>query len=430
MGSDLTILFVEDEEWIREELGYFLRRLAPGGVLTAADAEEGLKLFREHRPDLVITDLEMPGMHGLEMIREMRRIDPGRPILVVTAHSDTRFLIKAIELKVDHYLLKPVDLELLEDKIRQIGRQIELERRVGQQRIIMEEIAEIKGSMLMVLDRDLNALFLNRAYMEYVGCETPEACQQRAPSLARYMIEREGSFVPEHREGFAWVREIEALPPSRRIVALKRPLEEKEVIYSVALSYNPETGHRIVAFSEITELVSSRDYYREHAKRDELTGLYNRFVFNRKFDQLSREAIERGGELSMILMDLDHFKAINDRYGHDFGDKVLRDVARVLQQSVGPEDFLARWGGEEFVILSQKGPEETLELAERIRQKVAEVKYGEKEALHCSCGVATLRLEEDASDNHKMFRRADKALYQAKQMGRNRVFYDRRQRIR
>ncbi|ADV46868.1 GGDEF domain-containing response regulator [Nitratifractor salsuginis] len=430
MNSELKILFVEDEEGIREELGYYLRHVASGGVLTAENGEEGLKLYREHQPDIVITDLEMPGMHGSQMIRQIKEINPSQAIIVTTAHSDTRFLMKAIELKVDHYLLKPINLELLEDKIRQIEHQIELERRVEQQRIIMEEISAIKGNMLVVLDRQMKAIFLNRGYLEYIGCDSLEMCRQKLPSLAQYMVDWEEGFAPESREEFEWVREIEALPSSRRIVALKKPFEDSETFYNVSLSSNPETGHRIVALSEITELISSRDFYRKQAKRDELTGLNNRFAFNRKFESLIPKALSENGQLSMILIDLDHFKAINDRYGHDFGDKVLTDVARVLEQCIGPKDFLARWGGEEFVVLSQRSLDEAIELAEEIRRKIMEIKYENGVQLHCSCGVSTLNPEEDARDAHKMFRRADKALYQAKNLGRNRVFYERRQRVR
>jgi len=170
--DDLRILFVEDEAAAREELGYFLQRLAPGGVYLAASGQEGLELYREHRPDIVVTDLEMPGMHGLEMVEEIRRIDPAQPIIVTTAHSESRFLVRAIELKIDHYLFKPIDLEILEEKIGKISRQLRLEKEIEEQRLVMEEIAHFESNMLMVLDRRMRPIFLNRALLDFFGVES------------------------------------------------------------------------------------------------------------------------------------------------------------------------------------------------------------------------------------------------------------------
>ncbi len=422
---ELSILLVEDEETIREELGFFLGHLAPGGVFVAPDGEEGLRLYREHRPDIVITDLEMPQRNGMELIEEIRRIDPSQPVIVTTAHSDSRFLMKAIELQVDHYLLKPIDLSILEEKIEKIARQLRLEQELQQQRQVLEEIAHLEGNMVIVLDEAFEPIFLNREYLEYFGVKSLEAYQEGENRLSDFMLVQEETFVPQNREGFAWVKELEQKEVGQRMIALRGPHKEKTTFYNVFITRIGETGHTIVALSEITELAMRQLFYRRHARFDELTGLYNRFVFNKELAKGIDRARRLGRNLCLILFDLDHFKQINDRYGHSVGDRILVEVAQLLRELEGPEDFLGRWGGEEFVILTSRGFEGAQALAEKIRREIKRRLFVEGISLQCSCGIACSGVGGETMEAEELFRRADRALYRAKNEGRDRVVVDR-----
>jgi len=124
---DLKLLYVEDEEAAREEVQTLLRRWVRE-VLTARDGHEGLELFRQQAPDLVVTDLRMPVMSGLDMARAIRKLDPEARIIVTTAHSDTSFFLEAIDLGVDHYVMKPIDLERLVFSVRRCAEAIEARR--------------------------------------------------------------------------------------------------------------------------------------------------------------------------------------------------------------------------------------------------------------------------------------------------------------
>uniref|UniRef100_UPI0025E9F87F sensor domain-containing diguanylate cyclase n=1 Tax=Nitratifractor sp. TaxID=2268144 RepID=UPI0025E9F87F len=361
---ELSILLVEDEKMIREELAFFLQHLAPGGLFVASDGETGLELYREHHPDVVITDLEMPGKCGMEMIEEIRAIDPTQAVIVSTAHSDTGFLLKAIELQIDHYLLKPINLAMLEQKIAQIRRRLELEEELRQKKQILEEIANLEGNMVIVLDETLTPIFLNQGYLSYFGVASLEAYQKGGYQFCDFIQLQEETFIPECREGFAWVRELEREALGRRMIALQGSRKDEATFYNVFITRIDETGHTIVALSEITELAMRKNFYRRQARIDELTGLYNRFVFNQELTKRIDRARNLGKELCLILFDLDHFKKINDQYGHMVGDQMLVEVARLLREVEGPEDFLGRWGGEEFVIMTSRGREETRALAE------------------------------------------------------------------
>lgn len=157
---------------------------------------------------------------------------------------------------------------------------------------------------------------------------------------------------------------------------------------------------------------------------DPLTGLHNRRAL---FDHLERQSsrLQRsGGSLSCILLDIDHFKVINDSYGHDCGDQVLIGFARVLREGVRRYDFVARHGGEEFLIVSECGEDTAAGAAERIRARISDLPFSTQGAsftVTVSAGVADQEFPSPQQDAYDLIRRADAALYAAKGTGRNRV---------
>ncbi|WP_148715161.1 sensor domain-containing diguanylate cyclase [Chitinolyticbacter meiyuanensis] len=158
------------------------------------------------------------------------------------------------------------------------------------------------------------------------------------------------------------------------------------------------------------------------ASTDRLTRLLNRQAFDLVFQQAIRETERDGSPLSAILLDLDHFKAVNDRRGHQTGDQVLRQVAELLRDTVRDSDVVARWGGEEFVVLLRDCPEEeAARLAELLRSRIASEIAVAGRPLSASLGVA----EHERSDPpERFFARLDALLYRAKAGGRNQVAVD------
>ncbi len=160
---------------------------------------------------------------------------------------------------------------------------------------------------------------------------------------------------------------------------------------------------------------------RKAALTDALTGIPNRLAWEERVEQEFARWRRFGTPLAILVWDIDHFKAINDRYGHKAGDKVLKAVAELLSGSVRSTDFVARYGGEEFVMLAAgAGPEEVLRLAEALREAVRHCGFryrGERVEVTISCGIAMFR---DGDTIESAFQRADAALYAAKRAGRNR----------
>ena len=150
---------------------------------------------------------------------------------------------------------------------------------------------------------------------------------------------------------------------------------------------------------------------------DALTGLANRRALEARMQHLCEGPPNR---ISLLMVDIDHFKDINDRLGHGAGDRALRIVAEQLQATLRPGDFLARYGGEEFVAILEAGAEEAMHVAERLRERLERTRFRSQDQpvrLTLSCGVATVQSDDTPES---VFDRADRALYQAKRAGRNR----------
>ena len=154
---------------------------------------------------------------------------------------------------------------------------------------------------------------------------------------------------------------------------------------------------------------------------DSLTGVKNRTAFDSNFSRDVEYSHRKSSELSLIVLDIDLFKRINDNYGHIVGDNVLRQVAQCAEQTIRSSDALYRYGGEEFaIVLNGTDEAGALLLAERIRQNVEALVFESLKDVRISVSLGVAVLQEDESADH-LFERADDALYQAKQNGRNRV---------
>ncbi len=194
-----------------------------------------------------------------------------------------------------------------------------------------------------------------------------------------------------------------------------RPLGKDQVdALHAAINHLSLALHNAIAFSEVKTL----------ADHDGLTRIHNRHAFDERMVEELRRHQRYRHSLSLLMLDLDYFKAVNDTYGHQAGDMVLREVGRLLNDVLRNTDFGARYGGEEFVvILPQTGEDQAWVLAERLRRRIGGIRFefeGSNFQVTASIGVATLR----PGSLHKrkdLLRQADEALYQAKTGGRNMV---------
>ncbi len=171
-----------------------------------------------------------------------------------------------------------------------------------------------------------------------------------------------------------------------------------------------------------TALVNKNEKYKEIASRDQLTKLYNRYRFSELYGASHQIMIERGDAMSLIMVDIDHFKNINDTYGHNVGDIVLVEVSRALTEKLRNVDMVCRWGGEEFVVLLPSvSLDNAVLIAQKLRSHIKELSIANISGISASFGVCRVH---EADNLTSAISRADRALYEAKSSGRDCVKAD------
>jgi two-component system, cell cycle response regulator len=426
-------------------------------VVTASSGPEALAICETADIDVVLLDVMMPDMDGFEVCRRLK--DNPRthhvPVLMITALDQPSDRVKGLEAGADDFLTKPVDdmqlmarvkslvrLKSLTDELRSramTGQQIAIEDALR----AMDKITTNAGSILLV-DTDGRHAERIRAYL------TPEhkvdVLTQPADAVFQVTGERyELALVAMSLTDFDPLRvcsQIRTLEHTRTlpIILMADETDRPRVVRALDLGVNdfimrPVERHELAARVRTQirrqryglELRQSVNNTMAMAVTDDMTGLYNRRYFDRHLGVMLGKAQSQERDMAVMLLDIDHFKAVNDTYGHDIGDAVLREFSLRLKRNIRGVDLACRFGGEEFVVLMPDTDYRQAEaVAERVLQSIAErgfeVGAGRPLSVTVSAGVA---LNESLSDTPEMLiKRADVALYRAKREGRNRVVFD------
>lgn len=403
--TSVSILYVEDDLSIRKAVLQLLNRRYMD-VYTAEDGEEGLRLYREKRPDIIVTDIQMPVMTGLEMISEIRKEDRETPIIVTSAHNNAEYLFEAIEMKVDNFLLKPINVGEFLERVERCARRVHLNAVYKIFKLVAEQMS--KGLMLINVEGDIE--YANPAFSESSGYMKAELVGQAFVNdeepLSPYQVESRVLTQLYKGEELTEVtlrrrKTGETYYQNRTITPIKN--EHDHITHFVFLSHDATREQMKIRTLEV------------EAHHDSLTGLLRRNVLENRFDEI----LAKSDKIVFALLDIDLFKSINDTLGHDIGDKVLQKFARIVSSNLRSEDLFFRWGGEEFLILFQ---EQTVgnvyAIMERTRKHVAEESFDIDRTVTVSIGLARYEPGEAWLETLK---RADEALYSAKTEGRNRT---------
>jgi len=336
-----SVLYVEDDPDIREQLSRYLERRV-GKLYTAANGLEGLEAWRRHKHDVVVTDIMMPVMDGLKMAEAIRLENPSLPIIVVSAFNETEFLLKAIDLGIDKYVIKPINTELLLQAIRKsaAGVKADMEMRLA------ATVFDASSDAILITDSGNRIIDVNAAFCEITGYSREEAFGQTPTILSsgRQDAEPYPTLWENVKETGRWSGEAW----SRR---------KNGEIYTEWLTINSvknnlgETTHYVAIFADITEHKLAEENVHRLAHYDALTELPNRMLFIDRFRQAVINAQRKRCRAAVMFMDLDRFKVINDTLGHSTGDLLLQVMTTRLTDCVFQGETVSRLGGEEFAIL-------------------------------------------------------------------------------
>ncbi|WP_051694153.1 diguanylate cyclase [Desulfohalovibrio reitneri] len=411
-GRGQAVLFVEDDAITREDVARTISSVA-SVVHVAGDGREGLEAYLRLRPEIVVTDLRMPGMDGLDLCRRIRREDPHAYIIVASAYGDMDNLFESINIGVDSFVRKPIETEQLTTALR---RAMDDPRRgPGADHRLLDHSPDF----LLTTDGE-RVHYLNRSLRRFLGLDAGSGTD--AGGLVNRLLRGKppgGGRPPEN-----WLRELTSLGERELVLTMDDPMESGDNRAVLVRNRCLPTGNGhaplfSVSFTDVTHIQRERDFYLDLALKDPLTGTANRARF---FDELRREcwrADRYCHPLSLLMFDLDDFKRVNDEFGHRAGDHVLAEVAGLVSARIRKVDIFARYGGEEFFIIAPDTPlPGGTELAEKLRRAIAGHDFGRGVGVTCSFGVVSRLVSEPTQ---YLLERADSALYRAKLAGKNRT---------
>jgi diguanylate cyclase (GGDEF)-like protein len=447
------VLFVDDDRLQREMAQDALRgRL---DLACCAGADEALAALARAPAEIVVSDLAMPGLSGVELMRLVRRDHPGTDFVLVSAHASLQSAVEALRMGASDYLLKPIqweELALVLERILVRRRLVEENARL-RDALTTVESCRVLASCLEVGDVYAAALDL---VLRSVGETRGIALFQRSSApLSDGLVLRGFRDDEAHRLRRAFVNEkpidvraverIERLGAGPLHDALRRagidvrqllavPISGEEAEAGLLVVPLPEGGGGaalleragVVAAHAAVALRNAERYEKakERAFVDDVTEVYNARYLLEAMDRELRRAERYGAELSVLFLDLDRFKLVNDRHGHLVGSQALRQLSRVLAQCVRQVDTLARYGGDEFtIVLPDTGEAGAAQVADRIRHVVEETPFeaGRGESMRLTCSIGHATFPEHGRDRGTLLDAADKAMYRAKSLGRNRV---------
>jgi diguanylate cyclase (GGDEF)-like protein len=450
------ILIIDDDTGLRKTLSDILK-VKGYDSLVAGNGADGLTLLTEQAVDLVLIDLGLPDMSGLEVLDRVKTDHPAVAAIVLTGNATLDSAIEATNRGAFSFVLKPYDVDNLlllarraiekqQAEARMILHNLELERVNAELRVLYEvsqalsrtlDLKELTSEVLHALEKTgifpfkiRGAIYLvddgRMILTSFSGIpeEVLETCNEirlgkclcgHALASEEIVVSTDSSQDQRH----ACPSNME--PHGHLIVPLKA-VDKVVGLLNLYLKAGKEVSDGLVNLfaalgNQIGIAVNNARLYEEtrsFSLHDPLTGLGNRRLMETQLEKCFEVARRYDEDLSLVMVDIDHFKRYNDTLGHQAGDQLLAILAKILLREVRRADYVFRFGGEEFlVLLPETGPERAMEAAERLRMAV-ETEAG----VTISLGVAALN---GSMEPEELIADADSSLYQAKQNGRNRV---------
>ncbi|MCF4127828.1 PleD family two-component system response regulator [Methylobacterium sp. SyP6R] len=421
-------------------------------VVSAMNGPDALAVCEKGLCDIVLLDVMMPGMDGFEVCRRIKSTPTMAhlPVVMVTALDQPSDRLRGLDAGADDFLTKPIDDTALMARVRSLVRlkavTDELRSRAMSSRVgdpLAAATAETghNANVLVVEDRRSSAERLIAALGQY-HCVEAVASPQEALDRVKtgdYDVVLVSLDLQDH-DGLRLCSQLRSLDRTRTVpvVMMADPHDRARIMRGLDLGVHdylvrPIDRNELVArvrtqvkrkrFSH--SLRESVQASMDLAVTDGLTGLHNRRYLDSYLAGLFSEPSLQGRPVALLILDIDRFKSINDRFGHDAGDEVLREFATRIRAQTRGIDVVARYGGEEVVVVvPDTGLDAARQVAERIRERIEAAAFQVQRgtcAIDVTVSIGVAARQPEDGDPSLILKRADLALYRAKQDGRNRV---------
>jgi len=337
---DIKLLLVEDDIDLLKKLEKILKREVKE-LSISSNPIEAIKSLENSKPDLIITDIKMPQMNGLDMIESIRELCPNIPVIVASAFSDPDFFQKAIKLKIEKFVIKPIDLDDLIESIKNIAQKIELEKKMIANNKLLNEYKSIvdKSTYITKTDKYGKITYVNDKFETLSGYSKEELLGQnhnitRHPDMPSSFFKRLWETISNKQ---TWQGKIKNLDKNGKTFIV-------ETTISPILDENDEIVEFISIKNDITQLVENRKLLQKEIITDNLTRVPNRIKLKNDVNKVQNP--------TLILVDINGFQEINNLFGFYFGDEILIYLANILNEEISTlEAKCYRVSADEFAIL-------------------------------------------------------------------------------
>ena len=419
--SKATILIVDDEPINIDLIAQILSDRYQLKIATSG--AKALKILEANTIDLLLLDISMPQMDGYEVAKEIQsnaKINHV-PIIFLTSKSDKESIIQGFEAGAVDYITKPFNKQELLVRVSNHITTYLLQKDLKEQKIFIQTILDTQPTMIVISD-GVTAEFVNHQILDFYQCESLEMFQEHYQCICDTFIQNDHYFhLGKIKEGQNWIEELKKFNEDEQIVSIISQKDHKAKAFKISITHYKDT-RQIITLSDINATIMKQLALKDKTIHDPLTQAYNREYFDLNYEKYIKEVNHNGEYLGIAIVDIDHFKKVNDRYGHDIGDSILKEFVTTLNQYSRKSDILIRWGGEEFVIMMKVSSKYALARAlEHYRKVIFSHTFEHVGKITCSIGGAFYENDEKIT---LTLQRADSELYKAKNSGRNAVSID------
>jgi len=370
---------------------------------------------------LVNQDIELNNKEyyvTLEHLTDVSNKDLGYFIFLINTTFEHEIMLGSIKtISILLTLLTLVLLILGTMLIRYREKEIfNLTNALDKKNIKLQKLFDTQLNMVVISNGNKTTL-VNKAMLDFFGIDSLSEFHKHYTDISEKFTPVNEYFnlkkVPKNKN---WLDALEPLSGDKRVVAMQ---DVDNIAHAFNVSINHLEGDKfLVSLTDISQTMLEKIDLSKKMEKDELTNTFNRKFINKNISSIIAH-LEPNTYLGIAMIDIDHFKSVNDTYGHNIGDIVLKQMSNYVKSSIRSDDFLIRWGGEEFIVLIVTPSINSLfKAAEHIRVRIENSSFDTIGKITCSIGISLHKLGEDIN---KTIEKADKALYISKNSGRNRV---------
>jgi len=415
------ILIVDDYAHNRVALEKLLQPIENTEIVHATSGNEALSSLLHHSFSVILLDVNMPEMDGYEVAELISSTDAFKhtPIVMLTAHDTTpKNILKAYESGAVDYLSKPIEPAILINKVKQFVTLDQLQAQTNSLRDEREMILEAAGQGVIKVCEQGKIQFANAKSGQLFNCEQTEILGTQFNNWFGLSTNESNvnlfDFILGHLKNRNSYQQQE-------IILQPKNKQAHQVELTCTPTLNSQKTSMVVLFQDVTERLELENKLTHLANFDPLTQLANRAYFHDNVLRAISRSKRLNSQIFLLMLDLDHFKQINDTLGHDIGDELLQEVAIRLKSLLRESDLAARLGGDEFAILLEDSNDVAAEeVASKIIKLIAQPFIIQDKEIFAETSIGISNCENGSADKSSLLKWADIALYEAKAAGRNR----------